>query len=304
MSSKSPMSCTTSLPSTSSDFYTDEQKEMMREKELLRKEQELIRKEHELLRKEQELRAYEARLESKSGSNFLIQLDLAEAEDDVVRKEKELLSKEQELLDMQRMRTLEKERLREELMQELRLEEEAKRKEEAAKRKEEAERVAKEKEEKEMKELYNETHSTMKFRDPTYIGFQSLLKVFEDNDEFHVNGINTVVDNNPAVFITNKNVYYTKNYTSHSIISNKNISKMYTFATPLNSKYIRLIMKCYFSLERSCDLKMRLNYEKYFEATVKYIPGSYQNGPWKQLDGFFGPYLNEETMELVYEPPQ
>ena len=36
-----------------------------------------------------------------------------------------------------------------------------------------------------------------------------------------------------------------------------------------------------------------------FETIVRLIPGSYRNGPWRPLSGFFGPYLNEETLEIT-----
>ena len=36
-----------------------------------------------------------------------------------------------------------------------------------------------------------------------------------------------------------------------------------------------------------------------FESILRLIPGSYQNGPWKQLDGFFGIYYNEITKDLT-----
>jgi len=35
-----------------------------------------------------------------------------------------------------------------------------------------------------------------------------------------------------------------------------------------------------------------------FQTILCLIPGRYRNGPWRPLDGFFGPYLNEETLEL------
>jgi hypothetical protein len=42
---------------------------------------------------------------------------------------------------------------------------------------------------------------------------------------------------------------------------------------------------------------------KNFETIIRLIPGSYKNGAWKQMDGFFGVYLNEETMEVSEVPP-
>ena len=39
------------------------------------------------------------------------------------------------------------------------------------------------------------------------------------------------------------------------------------------------------------------------EKAVRMIPGSYQFGPWKELNGFFGSYFNEETFEISTSPP-
>ena len=39
------------------------------------------------------------------------------------------------------------------------------------------------------------------------------------------------------------------------------------------------------------------------ESIIRCIPGSYINGHWKQLDGFFGAYFNEETIEISLIPP-
>ena len=42
-----------------------------------------------------------------------------------------------------------------------------------------------------------------------------------------------------------------------------------------------------------------LDARKKFESIIRLIPGSYQNSDWKQLDGFFGLYYNEKTMEFM-----
>ena len=39
------------------------------------------------------------------------------------------------------------------------------------------------------------------------------------------------------------------------------------------------------------------------EAVIRLIPGSYKNGDWRQLNGIFGMYYNEETNELSEFPP-
>lgn len=41
-----------------------------------------------------------------------------------------------------------------------------------------------------------------------------------------------------------------------------------------------------------------------FESILRLIPGTYHNGAWKQLDGFFGVYYNEETHELTEYFPE
>ena len=38
--------------------------------------------------------------------------------------------------------------------------------------------------------------------------------------------------------------------------------------------------------------------QKEFESIIRLIPGSYQNGDWRPMDGFFGLYFNENTMEV------
>lgn len=41
-----------------------------------------------------------------------------------------------------------------------------------------------------------------------------------------------------------------------------------------------------------------------FQTILRLIPGGYKNGPWRPLDGFFGPYLNEETLEIISLVPE
>jgi hypothetical protein len=48
---------------------------------------------------------------------------------------------------------------------------------------------------------------------------------------------------------------------------------------------------------------MYLDARKKFESVIRLIPGGYKNGDWRQLDGFFGMYYNESTMEVSEVPP-
>ena len=52
----------------------------------------------------------------------------------------------------------------------------------------------------------------------------------------------------------------------------------------------------------ACD-KAQSDALKKFETIIRLIPGSYKNGSWRQLDGFFGMYFNETTMEVSEVPP-
>ncbi len=54
--------------------------------------------------------------------------------------------------------------------------------------------------------------------------------------------------------------------------------------------------------QKDSELK-RMNATKKFESVIRLIPGSYRNGDWRQLDGFFGMYFNETTMEVSEVPP-
>ena len=52
----------------------------------------------------------------------------------------------------------------------------------------------------------------------------------------------------------------------------------------------------------TCDTAPSKSLKK-FETIIRLIPGGYKNGDWKQLDGFFGMYFNETTMEVSEVPP-
>lgn len=43
---------------------------------------------------------------------------------------------------------------------------------------------------------------------------------------------------------------------------------------------------------------------KKFETIIRLIPGEYKNGSWKALDGFFGVYFNRDTLELSKYSPK
>jgi hypothetical protein len=105
--------------------------------------------------------------------------------------------------------------------------------------------------------------------------------------------------------------------TSCHIVTNKNIYRIhevgerrpvYTFSEPLTSKYMTFLDKVMTDSMSVwpttsvmsvgvCQLNRNL------ESILRIVPGSYQNGAWRQLDGFFGMYFHELTMELSELPP-
>ncbi len=126
--------------------------------------------------------------------------------------------------------------------------------------------------------------------------------------------------------ITDCNVYslrYNKQTTSFDfhdkVVSGLVVIPIYTFNEPLNLKQTKMILlllghnRSYYSTPfpngnaikdqafmytRGDEYKV-LDARKKFESVIRLIPGSYQNSDWKQLDGFFGLYYNEKTMEFM-----
>ena len=56
------------------------------------------------------------------------------------------------------------------------------------------------------------------------------------------------------------------------------------------------------TLHTTADNAAYLQARTKFESVSRLIPGSYQNGEWRQMDGFFGLYFNETTMEVSEFP--
>ena len=122
---------------------------------------------------------------------------------------------------------------------------------------------------------------------------------------------------NHTYFITNKNVFRVYQCPPNGYV----LCAIYTFHTTLTKKQIIMLEKGiardagyqYGTLmtslidrmsdyQKDSELK-RINASKKFESIIRLIPGSYKNGDWRQLDGFFGMYFNETTMEVSEVPP-
>jgi len=77
------------------------------------------------------------------------------------------------------------------------------------------------------------------------------------------------------------------------------VRPVYTFDQPLTANDMRLLDKLY-QLKRGVNTTQIASK---FESVIRLIPGSYQHGAWRQLDGFFGMYYNNDTYELSVLPP-
>ena len=119
--------------------------------------------------------------------------------------------------------------------------------------------------------------------------------------------------------ITNKHVYRLWGYNNPT----PELGLIYTFNTTLTKKQALLLEKGLsgghgnlidrvglhvFGGSGESDMRRQNAYMcvsalKKFESVIRLIPGSYKNGDWRQLDGFFGMYFNETTMEVSEVPP-
>jgi hypothetical protein len=144
------------------------------------------------------------------------------------------------------------------------------------------------------------------------------------------------------IIITNRNIYSLRFHRDSTeaqsgygpcYTSGLRCSSLYTFDKPLNSKQTKMLSILYDSNKYISSLMSPktgsimgnlyilnnassyanhvyshesatyLDARKKFESVIRLIPGSYKNGDWKQLDGFFGMYFNESTMEVSEVPP-
>ena len=189
----------------------------------------------------------------------------------------------------------------------------------------EAKRKAEEEEMRELKllqeEITKKNHIEMITQDPVTKEF---FQTFKSSEEiilwYHYSiGDGGYRSNRIPMFMTNKHVYRMEYAKINSYIcpwSFKYATPIYTFSEQLSLKYTKLISSL-------CDLSISLwdlsinnifggmediqinnvHSARKFESVIRLIPGSYQNGPWRQLDGIFGLYFNEDTMEVSEMPP-
>ena len=129
-----------------------------------------------------------------------------------------------------------------------------------------------------------------------------------------------------SIILTNYHLYQLQYKVVHEIPASDHFyaTRLYSFANPLNlaqAKLLSSIMKVpkedeyclvassiwqrvsYALRDGAGYVRTHLQGMKNFESIIRLIPGGYKNGDWKQLDGFFGMYFNETTMEVSEIPP-
>jgi hypothetical protein len=144
-----------------------------------------------------------------------------------------------------------------------------------------------------------------------------------------------VYRNTIDIIITNHNIYSIRFHRGSASVEagcgSCVCSSLYTFDKSLNSKQTKMlsILNAYgkyhgslmslgdaqpiittmysimndHTTKNSLSNIMYLDARKKFESVIRLIPGGYKNGDWRQLDGFFGMYYNESTMEVSEVPP-
>lgn len=109
-----------------------------------------------------------------------------------------------------------------------------------------------------------------------------------------------------VIIITNKNCYGVSYRQLKQKGSTYFLELLYTFDNELNSRDIAIISQLFV---RKGEYNVSFIEEetpvisKKIESVIRLIPGSYKNGDWEQLDGFYGMYFNRKTLELSAFPP-
>lgn len=143
-----------------------------------------------------------------------------------------------------------------------------------------------------------------------------LIDYMEKNEEFVCITIGRII-------ITDKNVYIVNTFYGRIHQRDDLVCVLYTFKNRLNYYLIKYLIDFFFKKsdsERLGNFRDTLTsfiirpnhrsvvslgdrlFEK-FEQVIRLIPGSYQNGNWVALGGFFGMYFNTKTLELSEGPP-
>jgi len=193
-------------------------------------------------------------------------------------------------------------------------------------RNEQAEKEKREREENMKKEIYSYFENETNAHGPKHFESQmiyirqnhnhtrrvlKMVKIYEHISReviLFYHGSLSVSDSTRLVVFTKKNIYriVTKYVNQEWDIF---LCPLYTFSNELDVKSL-IILKNIKKSGSATSLNIAdssINILDPFrvstEKAIRMIPGSYQFGPWKELNGFFGSYFNEETFEISTSPP-
>ena len=104
--------------------------------------------------------------------------------------------------------------------------------------------------------------------------------------------------------VYNEPAHGTYSYSQTNILTDQHVyaydggerfAPVYTFDSPLTMKNAKILTYK--------NIGVAFLNPVSFEALIRTIPGSYKNGSWRQINGFFGLYVNDETNEASRKPP-
>lgn len=113
------------------------------------------------------------------------------------------------------------------------------------------------------------------------------LSSYRENEEFKYN------------IITDHNVYHVYTFDGKELLETNEfpfLYPLYTFDSPLTKESAKILTYKYICATLRDKVKL--------EEMISTIPGSYKNGTWCQLNGFFGLYVNHEKEEVRIYPPE
>ena len=207
-------------------------------------------------------------------------------------------------------------RIRAEMEEKVRVEIESKMRSEMEERIRQEEIEKKKKEESDKQRLYKELSMEIEknWQEQIKVKYNGFVKddiILFIGYSQHINDNGIYQRVNASVLITNKNFYQIRSE------ENKNFLDIYyTFDNELSSKDIAIISQLFvrkgkYNISLIEEELSSNNYTRYgvlqmnskIESVIRLVPGSYKNGDWEQLDGFYGMYFNRKTLELSEFPP-
>jgi len=159
--------------------------------------------------------------------------------------------------------------------------------------------MSEQKRQEDMKELAKQiAHDSSKYINWEYCNFERNWEIISNylSDKGEILMLLSIGKENDLsyIIVTDHNVYHT--YSEKELKTVRSLSPLYTFEQPLTKESAKILTYKY--------IHLTLFKPKTIEDFIRTIPGSYKNGAWRQLNGFFGLYINHETERVCVYPPE